>query len=65
MQTHFIIYYIYLEFRSMGRDLDVKLEDKTGEDYVPPPAPAYVAFSGIYKNSYLFADMNNFVIYVI
>lgn len=27
-------------------DLDVRLEDKRGEDYVPPPPPAYIAFSG-------------------
>ena len=26
-------------------DLDVALDDKRGEDYVPPPPPAYVAFS--------------------
>ncbi len=27
-------------------NLDVKLADKRGEDYVPPPPPAYVAFGG-------------------
>ena len=26
--------------------VDVTLDDRRGEDYVPPPAPAYIAFSG-------------------
>ncbi len=26
--------------------LSVSLSDKTGEKYVPPPPPAYIAFSG-------------------
>jgi hypothetical protein len=28
-----------------GEDIDVMLTDKRSEDYAPPPAPAYVAFS--------------------
>jgi hypothetical protein len=27
-------------------DIEVHLNDKRSEDFVPPPAPAYVAFSG-------------------
>lgn len=27
-------------------DLEIHLMDKRGEDFVPPPAPAYIAFSG-------------------
>lgn len=36
------------EMRSGGRPgpVDVHLDDRRGEDYVPPPPPAYVAFSG-------------------
>lgn len=32
--------------QSRGVNLDVHLEDRRGEDYVPPPQPAYIAFSG-------------------
>jgi hypothetical protein len=31
---------------SVPKNLDVHLVDKRGEDYVKPPAPAYIAFSG-------------------
>lgn len=31
---------------SGGGIVDVHLDDKRGEDYVPPPPPAYIAFSG-------------------
>ena len=27
-------------------DMNVKLVDKSSEEYVPPPPPAYVAYSG-------------------
>ena len=29
-----------------GKHLDVGLEDKRGEEYVPPPPPKYTAYSG-------------------
>lgn len=32
--------------REAGSNMDVSLDDKRGEDYVAPPPPAYIAFSG-------------------
>ena len=41
--------------------VDVMLDDRRGEDYVPPPAPAYIAFSGGYSlHVYMYVCMNGY-----
>ena len=34
------------KYRGSEKPVDVALEDKREEDYVPPPPPKYVAYSG-------------------
>ena len=36
---------LFLELQG-EKDIEMDMLDKQGEDYVPPPPPAYVAFSG-------------------
>lgn len=35
-----------LEAQAQGQPVHVNLVDKRAEDYVPPPGPKYVAYSG-------------------
>jgi UBX domain-containing protein 1 len=32
--------------KGAGKPVNISVDDKRGEDFVPPPKPAYVAFSG-------------------
>lgn len=34
------------ELQAGGGNIDVELADKRGEEYAPPPKPAYVAYAG-------------------
>ncbi len=35
-----------LESQVRGAEVHISLNDKRGEEYTPPPKPAYTAFSG-------------------